>query len=209
MSMKEDDLSYLPLFITEPVYLFDEEEPVTSVSSAAETTPGEVAENPAKRERVPEEPSADNNGVREPEQPAYAAGEPEKKEPAPAPVPPKPLPFQGKNEKSIVLAIDTPTNQDQRDLLKKIMASVNITGRDVAMTDVRGLQDPASLPPHRLLISFGVEDPLLFHGEVPVPYEIKKVDHQSFVLADSLSTLYSDISAKKNLWEVLKKLFVA
>lgn len=206
--MKEEDISYLPLFITEPVYLFDEEEPGASAKTAPAVS-GPEAGTAAK-----ETPSAPEPEVKEPEQQAKAALQKEEEQPAasPAEAPPtpaKPLPFQGKNEKSIVLAIDTPPNQDQRDLLKKIMASVNITGKDVAMTDVTGLTDPASLPPHRLLISFGVEDPLLFGGEVPVPYEIRKIDHQTFMLADSLSVLYKDINAKKNLWESLKKLFVA
>ncbi|MGB3183330.1 MAG: hypothetical protein WBB45_18210 [Cyclobacteriaceae bacterium] len=203
---EEEDPGYLPLFITEPVYLFDEEEPASTAPANSQPEAGKPAGNdvtevqPAQPAVAPEpEPVAEK-----PAQPAKSeepVGERTEEKPV---TPAKPLPFQGRNEKSIVLAIDTPPDQEQRDLLKKIMASVNITGKDVAMTDVTSLQDPASLPPHKLLISFGVENPLLFGGSVPQPYEIVKIEHQSFVLADSLSILCQEVSAKKNLWETLK-----
>lgn len=194
--MAMHDPSFLPHFITEDIYVIEEES-----GPANETKPQIEKEPPAVETSQVAEPAP----VVEPTQVA---------EPEPVIGSPKPLPTLGKNLKNCLIFVasdDEVIGQDDLNFLLSILKAIKLAQEDVLIANVKeasGEQIAALMEEqsHRQLLSFGFSG--LDQLAATTHYEISTVGHRSYLKADPLTAISADVEKKKALWKALQSMFL-
>lgn len=206
------DYSFLPHFITEDIYVIEEEgsllqaeapvssatpEPVASATASVATPKTEISEpTPAAKPTIPTiEPAA-----------PMVAKEPE-------PVYLKPLPTEGNNLKHCLLLVESAEavlEAPLKALLEKIMGSVKRSLDDVLLVNVKEaspeqIEALLSEQNHRHLIAFGTSKVTELNN-APL-YQLSQVNRKNYLRADALSAIAQNVEMKKALWGALKEMF--
>lgn len=198
------DLSFLPFFLTEELYILPEDRPV----KAPNQTTAAAAPSPAKP--VPAIPDVKAPAVTQTPKPAEAAKKEEK------PVANPHLIF-GKNLKKLLILVEDHANpvMERADglLLKDILKAVDYSFDDVAIVNIAHCREEADWQtineiPYQRLFSFGIKHPKVPATIALAPYELESSGDRRYLLTDKLATLRSDRSRKIALWNLLKQVFV-
>lgn len=219
------DLSFLPFFLTEELYILPEDRPASSpkqttaakasaagVASPGVATPEKDSGKPAPAtipapKAVPAIPTMAKA-------PASKPAEAEKQEDKPAA---NPHLIFGKNLKKLLILVEDHTNpvMERADglLLKDILKAVNYSFDDVAIVNIAHCRQEADWQvineiPYQRLFSFGIKHPKIPATIALAPYELESSGDRKYLLTDKLSTLRSDRSRKIALWNLLKQVFV-
>ena len=132
----------------------------------------------------------------------------------PAPPPPKAYKFLGANKRNILILVNDPENEvsDEKgkELLRKIVKSVNLTAADFALLNYAGysgttFQELKSHFSSVLVFAFGVPPKHLGMEECP-ENAVVTVNEVRFIFSAELRKLEEDQSSKKVLWGCLKQL---
>lgn len=214
------DLSFLPFFITEELYILPEDRPVKAPkqasagtaapkTAASENSTGKPATIPTPKS-VPAIPTVKAPATRPEPKPA----ETPKKEEKPAA---NPHLIFGKNLKKLLILVEDHSNpvMERADglLLKDILKAVDYSFDDVAIVNIAHCREEADWQvineiPYQRLFSFGIKHPKIPATIALAPYELESSGERKYLLTDKLSTLRSDRSRKIALWNLLKKVFV-
>jgi len=141
--------------------------------------------------------------------------------PAQAPVLPVKVPAQqlsfeymGKNSRNILLLVNDPehavSDENGRELLRKIVKSVNLTANDFALVNYAKCGSATFSQFQEffssvLIFAFGVSPSQLGLGGHP-PHTIVKEGAVSIIFSSELKALDADPAGKKQLWGSLKQL---
>jgi len=201
------DQNFLAHFIEEPIYLIKENR-VTTKEPAVDETPEAIpvpAEASASQDIQTETVKPDNVQA---DAPAPVVVE----EPA-APVYVKPLPTAGDNLKHCIVLVDSTDElleEPLKELLYKIMGSVKRKPEDVLLANCKNA-DPAQIEAllannnYRHVLAFGTE--VLAELKGVTSYAIHQVGPKSFLKADSLTEITTNVDKKKALWKALQEMF--
>ena len=199
------DQNFLAHFIEEPIYLIKEDR-VTSKEPVVDETPEAVAvpaEAPASQDIQTEAVKPDTAQVEtatlveEPSTPVYV----------------KPLPTAGDNLKHCIVLVDSTQallEDPLKELLYKIMGSVKRKPEDILLANCKNA-DPEQIEAllannnHRHVLAFGTE--VLAELKGVTSYAIHKVGPKSFLKADSLTEITTNVDKKKALWKALQEMF--
>lgn len=206
------DYSFLPHFITEDIYVIEEEgsllQAETPVSS---TTPESVASAPAPV-ATPKTEASEPTPVVKPTIPTIEPAAPiVAKEPEPVYL--KPLPTEGNNLKHCLLLVESAEavlETPLKALLEKIMGSVKRSLDDVLLVNVKEaspeqIEALLSEQNHRHLIAFGTSKVTELNN-APL-YQLSQVNRKNYLRADALSAIAQNVEMKKALWGALKEMF--
>jgi len=97
-----------------------------------------------------------------------------------------------------------------RELLAKILQSVNIPLSQAKVINVQNLDDSIQQPiplPSQAVISFGVDFARIGQNVDPEPYSLQKHEQKTYLKADQLHEIAKDKQKKISLWQALKTLF--
>jgi hypothetical protein len=211
------DYSFLPHFITEEIYVIKEESDVLKSPTQEDTRAvTEAAEPPVKASLTeatgPQTEVKEKAHVAAPEKPAPTP-EPAPVAKEPEPVYLKPLPTEGSNLKHCLILVESEADvleADLKALLEKIMASVKRSMDDVLLVNVKDadtaqIEALLSEQNHRHLITFGSQKVTALHNTKT--YELTQVGHKSYLKADALPDISTEVALKKALWASLKAMF--
>lgn len=206
------DLSFLPFFLTEELFILPEDRPVKAPGQApgvpAATASGAAASTTTAAKPVPAIPKA-AVAVQ-----ASQNQETQAKEAKPAA---NPHLIFGKNQKKLLILVEDHNNavMERADglLLKDILKAVDYSFDDVAIVNIAHCRQEADWQtineiPYQRLFSFGIKHPQIPATIALAPYELESSGNRKFLLTDNLSTLRSDRSRKIALWNLLKQVFV-
>lgn len=112
----------------------------------------------------------------------------------------------------IILSDSTSVYMDDanRELLAKILQSVNIALPKAKVINVQNLDDSLQQPiplPARAVISFGVDFASIGQNLNPEPYQAQPHEDKVYLKADSLHEIAQDKQKKISLWQALKAMF--
>ncbi len=199
------DQNFLVHFIEEPIYLIKEDR-VTTKEPVVDETPEAVA--------VPAQASASQDIQTEVVKPDTAQVEtPTLVEEPSTPVYVKPLPTTGDNLKHCIVLVDSTQvllEDPLKELLYKIMGSVKRKPEDILLANCKNV-DPQQIEAllannnHRHVLAFGTE--VLAELKGVTSYAIHKVGPKSFLKADSLTEISTNLDKKKVLWKALQEMF--
>lgn len=123
--------------------------------------------------------------------------------------------FLGKNKRNILILVSDEHNEvsDEagRELLRKIMKSVNLTANDFALlnyakyksTDFKQLQEYFSC---KLVLAFGVTPAQLSLTSAHPVHAIIQEGDVKMIFSSALEVLHQDPAGKKALWGILQNL---
>ena len=201
--MQQHDLSFLPYFITEDLFLLPEDRkaaaPVQQQPPAASIQENKEVEKEKKKTPVP--------------QAEKAKAAPEKTK-APK-VNPK-LIF-GENRKGLLILVEDPDHpvMERADglFLKDVLKAIGYTFDDVAIVNICQCLSDADWEAVNALsfthfFSFGVSRTELPATTTLAPYELESSKDRKFLMIDKLSVLRAERSRKIALWNLLKQMFV-
>jgi len=118
--------------------------------------------------------------------------------------------FMGMNKKGIVILVhDSGADclpPDHEELLRKILASVQLTMDDVYVINTFHYKE-APLSFGSRVVSFGDEN-LSLHSEITEKYKIINVEGIEILPIDSLVQIGQSVELKKKLWSCLKEMFL-
>lgn len=213
------DLSFLPFFLTEELFILPEDRPVNAQNQTAAgittaATPAAKAADPvakpAPAKPIPAIPAVKTPAVAK----APESQETPKKEAEPAA---NPHLIFGKNHKQLLILVEDHNHavMERADglLLKDILKAVDYSFDDVAIVNIAHCRQEADWQtineiPYQRLFSFGIKHPQIPATIALAPYELESSGDRKFLLTDKLSTLRSDRSRKIALWNLLKQVFV-
>ena len=187
------NLKELSLFLTEDIYLIDEEKTIRIQASKKSV-------DQKKSENKNPETSGNRDLVEEP------AAEMEKNNDSDS----KMMSFEGDFKKGILIIYQgKELSDDIQEFLMKILGAVNCTLKDIALVSEEtlksGNQDPIPfLNPKKMIIFGNLHHPLM--KQKKDNYFIVQEDLEYF-FADDLSELSGNISLKKKLWSTLQLFF--
>lgn len=210
----QHDLSFLPYFITEDLFLLAEDRQAVRKAVAQETekAPLKPADK-ATKQKEPQVPSAT------PAVPLTAKAEvkasAEAESPSKGKINPK-LIF-GENRKGLLILVedkDHPVMERADGLfLKDVLKAIGYSFDDVAIVNICQCLSEADWEAvnnisFTHLFSFGVS-----RSEVPAtitlaPYELESSKNRKFLMVDKLTVLRAERSRKIALWNLLKPMFV-
>lgn len=202
------DQNFLAHFIEEPIYLVKEDQvstkepvldetpeatPVLAEASESQAIPTEVA----KAEPIPIQAEAPAPTVVEEPTPVYV----------------KPLPTAGDNLKHCIVLVNSAEElleEPLKELLYKILGSVKRKPEDVLLANCQNAkkdQIEALLAGnnHRHVLAFGTE--VLTNLNGATPYGVQKDGPKSFLKADALTEIATNVDKKKALWKALQEMF--
>ena len=193
--MKLDDDAYLPLFMTDTLYLApNKATAVEEVASIKEAPQEEVVAAPGASADKPE-----------------ASVEAAPKAEAPATAEASALVYFGDNAKRIALLVHYPAEThiaaDHKAFLEKILQAVKVNWSDVALIN---LATQAADHPELLkggwqkVIGFGVDHPWLQRLS---PYQPFIKGTKGMLLTESLDLIAADKARKAQLWNALQQIF--
>lgn len=193
MQNQEEDLSFLPFFLTEKIYLLPDEKDNTLATEAQKTDP------------TPK-PNAGQTTNADAEQLIEAA----------------PLNTMGKNKKGVLILFRDKTKETLSDpilkLLTKILQAVHLTTDDVAIYNWAQLADKDNHPGsnYELIQTIDCKKILVF-GDLPDSWSLSHffkryqvtydAEERGLLLSDELSIIAKDRDAKVKLWEGLQQMF--
>lgn len=212
------DLSFLPFFLNEELYILPEDRPVnvpkqaisTGAAGAQATSTANATGKTTAPKSVPAIPDVKVPAEVKTTKPADSP----KKEEKPAA---NPHLIFGKNLKKLLILVEDHTNpvMERADglLLKDILKAVDYSFDDVAIVNIAHCREEADWQaineiPYQRLFSFGIKHPKVPATIALAPYELESSGDRKFLLTDKLSTLRSDRSRKIALWNLLKQVFV-
>lgn len=182
-SMESMNLQHLSLFINEHVYVIPGDSlEAPNLTSSAQVSGENALSDPQEIEKIIEE---------EPSQ--------------------LPLSYEGNFEKGVLIILDEPELRDElQDLLFKILGAVGCSLKDIALVLGRQLDGTTMDSIHDLspskVIMFGkvAHDIMHYRDEL---YKIHVEDSIEFLFADDLSSIQTNVTMKKSLWNQLQILF--
>jgi DNA polymerase III psi subunit len=131
--------------------------------------------------------------------------------PTPAPVASVPdfIPYNPKNQ--VLILVDN-INQEEMELLGKILGAVQLQIDQVDLLDLSKVGDTSlknilTQKSLRQLLTFGVS---LFRIQLEIPltpYQIREVQGVKFLYSDALGEIKDDVTRKKALWSAMKAFF--
>ncbi|WP_129716080.1 hypothetical protein [Pedobacter sp. SYP-B3415] len=207
------DPAALALFFTEEIFVV--EDPAAAPAIASATTPADAA-SAVPAETVPAPAAQPVIAVPEvlaqssvPAMPVTG-----KALPATEKAEPRSFPFVGRNARNVVILVNDPVNdvstEAGRELLRKIVKSVNLSGNDFALVNHARhpeavFADYASFFANCQFLVFGVTADAL---QIPAQtlHQHSQVLGHGIVLTAELDALNGDNTAKKELWGTLQKL---
>ncbi|MHA4893245.1 hypothetical protein ACXZ1K_00730 [Pedobacter sp. PWIIR3] len=125
--------------------------------------------------------------------------------------------FLGKNGRNILLVVNDAendvSNENGRELLRKIVKSINLTAADFALVNYARHQsatfeDMTSFFSSKLAFVFGVSPTQLGLAQHPSNVVVTE-GNVRVIFSDELQKLDQDLSTKKALWTVLQKLEIS
>ncbi|MDH5365437.1 MAG: hypothetical protein OEW67_00500 [Cyclobacteriaceae bacterium] len=126
---------------------------------------------------------------------------------------PEHLTYSGLNQKEILVLINYPDGilANDRELLFKILAAINLTENDIALINlaINNTEQQASLLaklPCQKVISFGTACSSLFPEDTP-NYQISSINNRTILKSHSIHDIAADTEKKKLLWAQLQKAF--
>lgn len=204
------DLSFLPFFITEDLFILPEDRtaavPPQAPAASDAYAPASAKKGPPAPAAAP--PAAKASAATTSES-TQAGTEKE------APLNPQ-LVF-GKNLKQLLVLVEDAAHpvMERADglLLKDILKAVGFSFDDVAIVNIAHCKQEADWQtineiPFSRFFSFGVSTPKVPVTTTLAPYELEVSGDRKFLLTDKLSVLRSDRSRKIALWNLLKQIFV-
>ena len=203
MSLKpENNPKYWPLLLTEELYLLPED---LKKQPPVQQTPA-PAQPPA-----PEDPKLNTT--------VAATLKAAENMPQTSPKQPNVQPdlIWGSLERGVLVLVEYPEHQllDRPDglFLVEILKAVGFDFKEVATLNVSRCQSAADWEkvrslPWKYAISFGVEHPELPFTHHNTHYHIVNKEEKQILPAEKLSLIRSDVSRKKQLWNLLKQVFV-
>lgn len=205
-----NDLSFLPFFITEDLFLLPEDR---QEGGQADNTPAlqEKMAPAAPAERTVKQSAAPAAAT----SPKPAAAPAEKQQEQQGKVNPK-LVF-GKNLKELLILVEDPAHpvMERADglFLKDVLKAVQYTFDDVAIVNIAHCRSEADWEainalPFTHFFSFGVSHPKVPATRTLAPYELERSGNRCFLKTDTLSVLRAERAHKISLWNLLKKMFV-
>lgn len=206
-----DNLSFLPFFITEDLFLLPEDRQKRNGSSentAAATIDTAEARTASSLKETPATPVL--AAQKQPPAASRASEETTKEEANPK------LVF-GKNHKKLLILVEDATHpvMERADglFLKDVLKAIGYTFDDVAIVNIAHCRNQADWEmvnaiPFTQLFSFGVSHPQLPVTRTLAPYELEGNGDKQFLLTDNLSTLRTERTHKITLWNLLKQMFV-
>ncbi|WP_017732209.1 hypothetical protein [Nafulsella turpanensis] len=201
----QHDLSFLPYFITEDLFLLPEDRQAAAEAATQQPLSPSNANTEAAGKKEENEAPA----------PVAKAANPAPEKAKATTVNPK-LIF-GENRKGLLILVEDPNHpiMERADglFLKDVLKAIQYTFDDVAIVNICQCQNPADWEaineiPFTHFFSFGVS-----RQEVPAtttlaPYELEKSKGRKLLMVDKLSVLRAERSRKIALWNLLKQLFV-
>lgn len=204
-----NDLSYLPFFITEDLFLLPEDrQPKGNPSSAQSLQQSAV---PSAKERPKQTPSLVTPPV---EKKATPAAESLQQQPAEKA---NPSLIFGKNKKNLLILVEDPASavMERADglFLKDVLKAVQYTFDDVAIVNIAHCRSEADWEAINAisfthLFSFGVAHPKIPATRTLAPYELERSGERFYLKTDTLAVLRTERALKITLWNLLKKMFV-
>lgn len=212
------DLSFLPFFLNEELYILPEDRPVNvpkqAISTGAAGAKATSTANATGKTTAPKSvPAIPDVKVPAEVKTTKPADSPEKEEKPAA----NPHLIFGKNLKKLLILVEDHTNpvMERADglLLKDILKAVDYSFDDVAIVNIAHCREEADWQaineiPYQRLFSFGIKHPKVPATIALAPYELESSGDRKFLLTDKLSTLRSDRSRKIALWNLLKQVFI-
>ncbi len=124
----------------------------------------------------------------------------------------KPVTFFGRNANKLLILVTEPKHdflsQTDFDFLMKIMESgLNYSKNDFALVNLANwpLKQVLEEIPYDYMLSFGTENSMLTNGDNL--YQISENNGKKTLYVDSLDTIETDVTKKKQLWSALKNMF--
>lgn len=228
-----NDLSFLPFFITEDLFLLPEDRqkkvqaPDASapkeaaapadIQKASPATPspeaGSSATSPTSAKKAPVE--AKKAPVEANKQAAATSATSNQQKSQAGEANPK-LIF-GKNLRKLLVLVEDPAHpvMERADglFLKDVLKAVQYTFDDVAIVNIAHCRteadwDAVNAISYTHFFSFGVSHAKLPTTRTLAPYELERSGEKFFLKTDKLSVLRSERARKITLWNLLKKMFV-
>lgn len=216
MPQRDEDLSFLSFFLTEPIYLLPEVPPAEV--PPAETSPVEEPEPPVSERTAAAEPIDPSEGQQE-EAPLQSEESPGEASVSTSPQPPT---FQGENRKKVLILFYQPDdeymNEAASSFLEKILKAVSHNLDDVARCNWALLErkQSAKTDVYESLQMVDCQKILAF-GDLPLAwskshffqkYHITQDAFQrSLLQADHLHEIAQNRDLKVKLWESLQQMF--
>lgn len=203
-----NDLSFIPFFITEDLFLLPEDRQQKGILSSEQAQ--KQAPAPAAKEAV-KQPSPLPTATAVPKVPSAAEKPPQPAEKA------NPSLVFGKNLKNLLILVEDPDNpvMERADglFLKDVLKAVQYTFDDVAIVNIAHCRTEADWEAINAisfthLFSFGVAHPELPATRTLAPYELERSGERFFLKTEKLAVLRTERAHKITLWNLLKKMFV-
>lgn len=217
------DLSFLPFFITEELFILPEDQPAAALASSVVAEPiiplAASPKDASFKKPTPSipalpttstKPEASNPVANPASKPVVAASTAEKKTLN------QQLIF-GKNLKQLLVLVEDPAHpvMERNDglLLKDILKAVGYSFDDVAIVNIAHCREEGDWQqiceiPCQRMFSFGVSHPNLPFSTGLSPYQLETKGEKKLLLTDTLAVLRSDRAQKITLWNLLKQIFV-
>ncbi|MTI32321.1 DNA polymerase III subunit psi, partial [Xanthovirga aplysinae] len=170
--------SFLPLFIQEPIYVFDED-PHQEILNKEELPSSPASSAILKEQYENAEGSLNQSFSRE-----------KKRET---------LSFKGENKKRILVASEK-MSLEEESLFSKILQSVKLTYSDIALVQIHSEKDLEGLNTieYNIFLSFGVQSQAFPDSQINF-YNIYLKEKKRFLLVDKLENLAKDNNKKAQL----------
>jgi len=196
------DEKALPLFFTDDLYLVAEAETFPPQQVTIESLPVSASALAVEQPIAPQPTLAPQEVVLQPVAPAQPA------------VPQTVYKFLGNNKRNILILVNDAGNEvsDEkgRELLRKIVKSVNLTAADFALLNYAGYQNAnfEQLKQHFscvFVFAFGVSPEDLGLNDHP-QNKVVTIGSVKLIFSAELRKLEEDMEAKKTLWGSLKQM---
>ena len=198
--MQPHDLSFLPYFITEDLFLLPEDRKAAAPVQQPSAAPKQENKE-AEKKKTPAPPAE------------KATTTPEKVKATKI----NPKLIFGENRKGLLILVEDPAHpvMERADglFLKDVLKAIGYTFDDVAIVNICQCLSDADWEAVNSItfthfFSFGVSRPELPATTTLAPYELESSRNRKFLMIDKLAVLRAERSRKIALWNLLKQMFV-
>ncbi|MES2458502.1 MAG: hypothetical protein V4594_23315 [Bacteroidota bacterium] len=196
------DEKALPLFFTDDVYLVAEAEPIAAQQISTENSPVNASAIAVEQPIAPQPTIVLEEVVLQPVAPSQPVA------------PPTVYKFLGNNKRNILILVNDAahdvSDEKGRELLRKIVKSVNLTAADFALLNYAGYHNTsfAQLKQYfscAFVFAFGVSPQHLGMDNHP-QNKVVTIGSVKLIFSAELRKLEEDMEAKKTLWGSLKQM---